>query len=137
MKGKQNHFKASPFFSIISAKSANNYLISSQSHLRIPHGGGGEGGGNVCPSFECQNLSFCILRRNPCRCHSFSPSLCHLLPFLLSYVTVSSLCRLCLASNRASFNTCPVHNCMSVKLTAALRNVLIHSSAPSFVSART
>ena len=29
-----------------------------------------------------------------CHCHSFNPSVCHLLPVLLSYVTVSRPCRL-------------------------------------------
>ena len=59
-------------------------------------------------SLVFQNLSFHILKRKPCcfwyiyfiifncaflcRCLSFNPSLCCLLPFLLSYVTVSSSC---------------------------------------------
>lgn len=73
-------------------------------------------------------------------------SLSQFQPIIVSFAAISAvLCRCfkamspvrILASNRASFNTCPVHNYMSVKLTAALRNVLIHSSAPSFVSART
>ena len=41
-----------------------------------------------------------------CRCHSFNPSLCHLLPFLLHYVTVSRSCRLLeFDPNRASYDS--------------------------------
>ena len=61
-------------------------------------------------SLNFKNLLFRILRKKPCRavsvyyciwaflcrcrCRSFNSSLCHLSPFLLSYVTVSRPCRL-------------------------------------------
>ena len=77
----------------------------------------GRGGGNVCAlSFktchfthieeEAMSLSVChyCFCAFLCHCHSLSPSLYRLLPFLLSYVAVSSSC--CLSEfdpNRASF----------------------------------